>query len=316
MQNFFGELGHRVSLGAKTEDMISDTGIGFGVEEKPLYQWNPGEINFREVKGFKGVFRQESNEILGIVGSKYTLVHVREALKVFDPFVEEGFLEYELAGVSTNSKDLGLKIWVLARLQANYEITKGDKVLPYLLLSNSYDGSTSLSIRSTGVRLACWNQYNFLLREARNLRLTGEMPDSMSIKHTRSARKRFVDNGKWFIESLLKANQKTIDIYAKLGNKQLELSQAKAHLFNSFNGYATNEIEGKPWEPYWNIINGWSQGNNSIPAFSSLALYDSVTRWLTHERGHNTNSRFYSSQWGSSLRESRRLFMSLASEVN
>lgn len=318
MQNYFSTLGERVPLNSKTCDLISSTGIGFGVESLPIYNFDFDRLEYRELKGFKGIFKTKDpkKQVLGIVGNKYTLVHVREALEVFDPFIEEGFLEYEYAGVSTNGKNLGLKVWVLARLQADYQISTGDKLLPYILLSNSYDGTTSLSIRPTCIRMQCWNQYNMLLQEVKELKAIGEYPEIFTIKHTKTAHKRFIEGGKKWIESLLAGAKQTSEIYARMNEEQLEVQDIDFHLSETFDSYAQSLITGKLWKPSETIINLWSQGDKLVKPFSSLALYNSVTQWLTHSRGHNDNTRFYSTQWGNSAREMRRLFISLASSLD
>lgn len=318
MDNYFSHLGERVPLNSKTKDLITATGIGFGVESVPIYSFDFDKLEYRELKGYKGVFKKNDpkRQVLGIVGNDYTLVHVREALQVFDPFIEEGFLEYEYAGVSTNGRNLGLKVWVLARLQEDYQITIGDKLLPYLLLSNSYDGTTSLSIRPTSIRMSCWNQYKLLLREIKELKEIESLPETFTIKHTKTAQKRFVDGGKRWIESLLAGAKQTTEIYARLNEQQLTMQEVNFHLSETFDNYSQSLITGKEWRPSEGIINLWSRGDNTIKPFSSLALYNSVTQWLTHTRGHNESTRFYANQWGNSAREMKKLFTSLATNLD
>ncbi|WP_409348152.1 DUF932 domain-containing protein [Paenibacillus gyeongsangnamensis] len=66
------------------------------------------------------------------------MVQNHEAFAITDELLGEG-VRFKTAGSSQNGK----KVWMLAKLPENYTIT-GDNVSPYLIFSNSHDGSGTI----------------------------------------------------------------------------------------------------------------------------------------------------------------------------
>lgn len=73
-------------------------------------------------------------------------------------------VRYETAGSLQNGK----KVWLLARLPENY-IISGDRVIPYLVFSNSHDGSGSIKVAMTPIRVVCSNTLNLALNDAKRI---------------------------------------------------------------------------------------------------------------------------------------------------
>jgi phage/plasmid-like protein (TIGR03299 family) len=96
-------------------------------------------------------------EALAVVGSKYTPLQNREAFQWFDPILHEGNAKLEAAG----SLKGGRVVWVLARIGDDGEVSGGDPVSPYLLLSNSHDGSRAVGVQFTPIRVVCWNTLSY-----------------------------------------------------------------------------------------------------------------------------------------------------------
>jgi phage/plasmid-like protein (TIGR03299 family) len=99
------------------------------------------------------VVRNTDNVVLGTVGKKYTPLQNSEAFNFFDPLVEQGVAAYETAGSLSGGK----KVWILAKLGGDIVIGDKDPVDRYVLLSNSHDGSSSVTVKTTGVRVVCQN---------------------------------------------------------------------------------------------------------------------------------------------------------------
>jgi phage/plasmid-like protein (TIGR03299 family) len=56
-------------------------------------------------------------------------------------------------------------IWVLAELPKNIQVINGDNVKPYVLLTNSHNGSIAIDFRLTTVRVVCQNTLALALRD-------------------------------------------------------------------------------------------------------------------------------------------------------
>lgn len=71
-------------------------------------------------------------------------------------------VKYETAG----SLQDGKKIWILAKLPDKY-IIEGEQIDPYLVFSSSHDGSGSIKVAMTPIRVVCQNTLNLAMSTAR-----------------------------------------------------------------------------------------------------------------------------------------------------
>jgi phage/plasmid-like protein (TIGR03299 family) len=149
-------------------EAIELSGLGWRVEREPIAVdrgdaatvddwWEP---RCEEIYGYWANVRQDTREVLGIVGDRYRIVQNIEAFQFVDQLIGSA-MHFETAG----SLHDGRKVWVLARLPEHIEIG-GDPVRCYVLLMNSHDGSTAVVAASTPVRVVCQNTLNWGLARA------------------------------------------------------------------------------------------------------------------------------------------------------
>jgi phage/plasmid-like protein (TIGR03299 family) len=91
------------------------------------------------------------------MSGRYTPVQNVEAFSAFDPLVRDGLLTYETAGELH-----GGIVWVLAKADGTM-LKDVDPIHKYLLLVNSFDGSTALRVRFTPIRVVCQNTLSMAL---------------------------------------------------------------------------------------------------------------------------------------------------------
>lgn len=149
-------LGTEVERGAGVEEMITAANLDWRVRKDPA----PGAWRFPDSSEYdRYLVRRECEDpetedpLLGVVGRDYTVLQNIEAFRFFEPFLERGWASFETAGALGR----GERVWVLARLQDDIRIVEDDVVHRYLLLSNSHDGSSAVSVRFTCVRVVCQN---------------------------------------------------------------------------------------------------------------------------------------------------------------
>lgn len=163
---------------ATAEEMILAAKQDWKVECRRL-SYQKGDGNFYEAPAFATV-RVDSEELLGVVGTRYTPVQNTSLFSFFDNLVEEKEAIYETAG----SLHGGKKVWVLAKLPQEQVIWRNgqpDTTLQYILLCNSHDGSQSLRVYFTPVRVVCQNTLTASAGQASN---------RVSIRHTLTAEDR------------------------------------------------------------------------------------------------------------------------------
>ena len=149
-------LGIRVEEAPTSKDALELAGLNWKVLQKPIYTSSGIPI-----KGYKANVRDIDQNILGIVTDRYKVVQNDEAFKFTDDLLGAG-VRYETAG----SLQDGKRIWLLAKLPHEY-IIGGDQISPYLVFTNTHDGSGAIKVAVTPVRVVCSNTLNLALSNAR-----------------------------------------------------------------------------------------------------------------------------------------------------
>jgi phage/plasmid-like protein (TIGR03299 family) len=103
--------------------------------------------------------RMDTGAVLGVVGSRYSVIQNRDAFGFFDALVGEDEAVYETAGVLGN----GEKIWILAKLPGYIKVRGMDVIDKYLLLTNSHDSSSLVRDKLTPIRVVCSNTLSVAL---------------------------------------------------------------------------------------------------------------------------------------------------------
>ena len=149
-------LGTRVAQALTSQEALIISGLDWEVSQQPIYT-EQGQL----IPNYKANVRETDNQILGVVSDRYQVVQNHEAFEFTDELL--GFdVRYETAG----SLQSGRRVWLLAKLPEKY-IINGEKVEPYVVFSNSHDGSAAVTVAMTPVRVVCQNTLNLALREAK-----------------------------------------------------------------------------------------------------------------------------------------------------
>lgn len=148
-------LGTKVDEALSSEEALVAAGLDWDVVQKKIYTQDNDCIS-----GFYANVRSSDQRVLGVVTERYRIVQNREAFAFTDELLGKG-VKYETAG---SLKD-GKKTWMLARLPKIYRLIE-DKVIPYLVFSNSHDGTGAIKVAMTPIRVVCNNTLNLALRTA------------------------------------------------------------------------------------------------------------------------------------------------------
>mgnify|MGYP004528983199 FL=1 len=149
-------LGVRVNETVNSAEALEKAGLDWKVVQEPVYT-EQNEV----VAGWKANIRDKDRRVLGLVTDRYKVVQNEEAFAFTDQLLGEG-VRYETAG----SLQEGRRIWLLARLPREYVIT-GERISPYLVFTNSHDGSGAVRVAITPIRVVCQNTLNLALTNAK-----------------------------------------------------------------------------------------------------------------------------------------------------
>lgn len=167
-------LGTRVPQEVTSEEALRVAGLDWSVATVPVLAGGPDQAPVG-VEGWKAVIRLTDMKALGVVGDRYRPIQNGEAFTFFDELVGEGQAIYHTAG----ALDGGRRVWILAKLPGEVVVARDDVTEKFLLLTNSHDGTTSLRMFFTPVRVVCQNTLNLALSQG--------MGEGIAIRHTASA---------------------------------------------------------------------------------------------------------------------------------
>jgi phage/plasmid-like protein (TIGR03299 family) len=175
-------LGRKVDEALTSEDAIKMSGLDWTVHPVPLYTHRTEKVKGQEmeyayeVENYKANVRSSDNSVLGVVTDRYRIVQNAQAFAFTDALIEEGVV-YETAGSLRDGKI----VWLLAKMP-EVKILK-DKTVPYLVFTNSHDGSGAVKAALTPIRVVCQNTLNFALAGAQrtwSMRHVGDIDYKLS----------------------------------------------------------------------------------------------------------------------------------------
>ena len=149
-------LGTMVAEAPNSKDALRLAGLNWKVLQEPVYTENEELI-----QGYKANVRDTDRKVLGVATDRYKVIQNEEAFAFTDTLLGEG-VRYETAG----SLQEGRRVWMLARLPREF-IIGGERISPYMVFSNTHDGSGAVKTALTPIRVVCNNTLNLALRTAK-----------------------------------------------------------------------------------------------------------------------------------------------------
>jgi phage/plasmid-like protein (TIGR03299 family) len=168
-------LGQIITHYPTSSEAIKYAGLDYEVLKRPNLHPLPSGINIISDNSYF-TFRTDTEAVLGDkIGSDYEVVQNTEAFAFFDSIVGGGDgIKYETAGALGK----GEIIFITAKLPEYIRVGREDLIEQYLFLTSSHDGTGSISIAFTPVRIVCANTLNAALKHNTNC---------IKIRHTASA---------------------------------------------------------------------------------------------------------------------------------
>jgi len=178
-------LGVRVEEALDSKEALTAAGLDWKVGQRPLYTADfvceSGKVYTSQehiIPNYKANIRDTDGAVLGVVTDRYKIVQNEEAFAFTDALIGEG-VRYETAG----SLQGGRRVWILGKLPDNY-IIAGEKIEPFMVFSNSHDGSAAIKVAMTPIRVVCQNTLNLAMKQAKR---------SWSAKHTGNIQSRMLE---------------------------------------------------------------------------------------------------------------------------
>lgn len=184
-------LGTVVEHYPTSAEALRFAGLDYTVEKRPLFTVDNGYLNKEnefeyseiEVSNYFATLRNDTDQVLGVVGKDYQIVQNVQAFEFFDSIVggSEGIL-YETAGALGK----GERIFITAKLPDYIRVGRNDCIEKYLFLTTSHDGYGSITAAFTPTRIVCNNTLNAAMHNKTNcirIKHTSNVQDRLRVAH-------------------------------------------------------------------------------------------------------------------------------------
>lgn len=295
--------GFEMEAGKSLDEWIKEAGMDYNVLEKPLF-WNkhaenspPENLlarsrlmnhkNYKPIPNKKILVRDDTDDLLGIVGQNYKVVQPREVMYFFEDLIERLGFEMHTAGVLSD----GNRVWALAKIGKDFTLAGVDQVEGYLLFATSYDGKFSTTAQFTSVRAVCWNTLSWALE--------GDTTGVVRIPHTSE-----------YAPEEVKAKLGLLGEYGwegfkdnvtKLADYKVSKRQA-VEFFLELLGVDEDEASGRQLQSTKKLISFYESGPGSDFVTSkntTWGLVNAVSYFTDHaRRAQSTGTRFNSASFG------------------
>lgn len=273
-------------------------GLDWGVTVEPLFLQNQVEVDQA-----KAIVRDTDKRVLGVVGPRYTPLQNQDAFDWFQPMFDAKLCALNTAG----SLQDGEKVWILAEIMGKgpIEIVQGDDVARFLMISNSHNGTTSVRVGFTPVRVVCANTLAMAHSSAAS--------KLIRLRHHKDV-KLNLDKIRDIIDLANQEFEATAEQYRYLASRRVNQSDLKKFVRLAAGVDESIKDEDVPTrtqnimvELLNKIANGLGNENHNV-AGTWWAAYNGVNEYLNYDKGRTASTRLDNLWFGTGVAENKKLF--------
>lgn len=292
-------LGTRLDQPATAQEAIAAANLNWKVVKLPLFAGSkriPVTDRFAVVRR-TGDLIQKTDPVLGVVSGEYTPLQNQQAFQFFDPIVGQNAAIYHTAGALGN----GERVWILAKLPGHIRVAGDDLTEKYLLLANSHDGKSSVTIKFTPVRVVCQNTLTLALNDGSAWRVAHHADIHQKLKQAHAMLGLITDRFAGLEQSFQAMSRVPLD------NRRLGEYLAAVYPDSVEPDKQLLVQRDRSWSEFF-FDQG--RGNRLAGVAGSLwAGFNGVTEWIDHRKTRqNSHQRLNSAWFGESARIKSRAF--------
>ena len=265
-------VGHDAKQYTSVKDALEQTGLNWNVELRPTF-YRTADGNIREInKGFV-VVRDDSDEVLGRVGSDYTPLRNSLALASADRLIETGAATLDSVFELKGGKRVGASL----ALNDTISIAGEDPMQFYITMITSHDGSQATMATVTPIRLWCTNQLSVSIKQARH---------AWSVRHLSSIKEQLLEvkSELEFVATYEKEFEKigTALAMKQMSEVELRMISDAALSFVQHDDNRKKAVDG--------IIETWNTSSLIGDDYKNTAWggFNAVTEWVDHRRNYRS----------------------------
>jgi phage/plasmid-like protein (TIGR03299 family) len=280
-------LGQELDQNATIEQWRKAAGMDWSIKSAPtrfIPENTYGELH--NVKNQNVLYRTDNNAPLSIVSDRYQIVQPADVLEFFRDLVEESGFRLHTAGTLFGGK----RLWALAETGKFAEVSEGDGIGGFLLLSTSADKSLATTARFTSVRVVCNNTLSLSVQNNAHC---------VSFTHARK-----FDHE--LLKSKLGAAVASFDGFMEMA-KHLErqrITTEQADAFIKRILFTVDQLiepdfnieKNRPYNKILDLFKGEAKGSELV-GDTKWALLNSVTEYFDHHHPSRTDDARLNNTW-------------------
>ncbi len=263
---------------------LANAGLNWEVEKRSIFVAGKDNLgfsdSFKEIPNQYATVRTDTQEVLGIVGSKYHIIQNENAFAILDDIIRERTAAgKECKYDSVVTGDGGRRVAVTVDF-GKFEVVPGDVNQSYLTAVTSHDGSAATRFMWLSFRFACFNAFRRALKKVRGT------DDTTTVRHTASHGNR-LNIARRVIQSTGYTQDNIAGVLRDLASRQLRQNEIKLGIERLFpyqvkeDGETPERIERKRQK----VLELFEYNdNNAVPAIRGTAynLFNAYTEFVDH----------------------------------
>jgi phage/plasmid-like protein (TIGR03299 family) len=194
----------------------------------------------------------------------------------------EGLAKYETAGALRD----GRRVWMLLKLPDELKVGKEDLIQPFMLLYNTFDGSSCLRALLTATRVVCQNTLNLALGRAGN--------DGVTIRHRGDLQSR-VDQARTTLglaQRRMKAFGQEVVAMRKVEMGRESLNKYFNTIVSPLSSGASQRERNNRERSLDHLMENFSNDTNSLPGMRGTlwGAFNAATEFADHQRRFRGNN--------------------------
>ena len=296
-------LGEKLEIAPNTEEALQLAKLNWQVHKtETIINLSSTWRKVYHNTGYCCTYRYDKTQtpvILGHVSKKYEVLQNKDAFQPFDEVLLDHGYTYETAGAVKN----GEKIWILAKAPEQ-EMVGDDAVDKYVLLFNSHNGSTGVTMKPTMIRVVCNNTLEYALNV--------QSDKGISLRHTTGVKDR-LDTLTSALKTCDGDIKSAVNIMNRMNEAEITTEVINKYFEDVFPTLKNRDVEAyhpvtqrklpnfaKP--QYDKLVNNFYSGvgNNGRTMWDA---YNAVTEYVDHDKNYTDPMSSIGFGWGKDVKQ-------------
>ncbi len=265
--------------------------VAFSMSDKLNWEVSKRQIcvlgadgNFQPVEGKMATVREDNDKVLGIVGDDYEVVANSDLKKLVQPLIDEEVLTVSNMGYLNGGK----KVFIQAQIAQDYQVV-GEDYRGMITLLNSHDGTTTVSLGTTMVRVICSNTFTAAMKKLNE-----------KFRHSEGVTERVLNSTAIvdYVDGAMKKYAEYAETLASAPCSPLQFARAVEAIYQKPVDKLRDNFVSQLNNLFYN-----GKGNEGKTFYDAL---NSVTEWNDHYSRKSKEARMNYSQFGAGVNTSRR----------